>query len=822
LVVTEEWVGGFRCVFAAKLWEVFKKRAIEEYQDPEVFFEKTYLTDGLKNLLNIAEKRLKGKGGNSVIQLQTPFGGGKTHSLIALYHKAKDWKANVAVIVGDVLDPKETLMWEELEKQLAGKVTKLKGQTSPGGEKLRELFASHQPLLILMDEILEYAIPASGIKVGESTQASQVMSFMRSLTETVGTLDKTFLVLTYPSGAHYDETGQKLLDQLQERSGRVEKLYTPVQEEEISSVIRRRLFSNVDELKARRVIDKFLDYAEKEKILPKDLGRAAYRKSFTKSYPFQPEAIDTLYKRWGSFYEFGRTRGVLRLLSLVIHSLKEANLPYIRLADFDLAEEEIKREFLRCLGPEYDPVIAADITSSNAGAKRVDKTLGDAFIPFSFGTGAATTIFLQSFSGGPEKETTLSDVKLSAVHISAPSAVVAEAVSKLRDSLFYVHDKELRFTNKPNLNRILLTKMENVGDLEIQSEEKALLASSLGKEHFEVFIWPMNSRDVPNTKNLKLVVMRDRDEKRCKEILEKCGDRPRVYPNVLVFVCPWGSERVTFEELARRKIAWELIDKDLSPSLSADQGKDVKSKLEAAEGDIRDKIRSLYRFALLPSKEGFKEVDLGVPTYGTEASITQEVYERLRSEGEVLERFSPLSLKEKYLKGKDYVETKRILDSFFTTPGETRIVSDDVLGNCIKEGVKDGLFGIGNVENEKPIARHFKDESSPGLVEGEVLIKPESCKPPEEEIPAEEEKEEEEVVTEKGKYKKLHLVLNVPSGRLADIVRTINYLKTVFENVTVRIDVTTRKGEISTSDYEDKVREGFEQAGIGVEKEETD
>jgi predicted AAA+ superfamily ATPase len=244
-------------VFAADLWEVFMGRAPEEYQDPTIFFRKTYITDGLKNPLGIAEKRLKGKGGDPIIQLQTPFGGGKTHSLIALYHKAKEWGAKTVVIDGTALDPKEITIWEEIERQLTGKVEKLKGKTSHGRENLRKLFDAHQPLLILMDEILEYTTKASGTKVGDSNLASQVLAFVQELTGTVKTLDKSFLILTLPSSIleHYDENAEKLFQQLQKITGRMEKVYTPVHDEEIDQVIRRRLFSSIDEKEARKVIE---------------------------------------------------------------------------------------------------------------------------------------------------------------------------------------------------------------------------------------------------------------------------------------------------------------------------------------------------------------------------------------------------------------------------------------------------------------------------------------------------------------------------------------------------------------------------------------
>jgi len=325
-------------VFAADLWEVFKERAPDEYQDPQVFFRKTYITKGLENLLKVAEKRLKGEGEDPVIQLQTPFGGGKTHALIALYHKAKEWNANVIVIDGTALDPKDITLWEEMERQIKSKVSVLAGQTAPGREKLRMLLERYQPLIVLIDEVLQYTTKAAGIKVGDSNLASQVLAFIQELTGTIKTLDKCLLILTLPSSVleHYDEAAERLFQQLQKITGRMEKVYTPVAEAEIYQVIRRRLFSSIDENEARKIIELFLDYAQREKILPEDIEPADYRKKFIKSYPFQPEVIDILYKRWGSFPTFQRTRGVLRLLSLVVHSLKDAKNPFIRLSDFDL------------------------------------------------------------------------------------------------------------------------------------------------------------------------------------------------------------------------------------------------------------------------------------------------------------------------------------------------------------------------------------------------------------------------------------------------------------------------------------------------------
>jgi hypothetical protein len=150
-------------VFAADLWEVFKGRGVDEYKKPELFFQKTYETAGLKTLLDVVEKRLKGKGGDPVLQIQTPFGGGKTHTLIAMYHKAEEWGAKRVVMVGTSMSAKDTL-WGMLEEQLTGKRKNFKDLTSPGRtDEFRDMLSNAGPVMILMDEVLEYITKASGV-----------------------------------------------------------------------------------------------------------------------------------------------------------------------------------------------------------------------------------------------------------------------------------------------------------------------------------------------------------------------------------------------------------------------------------------------------------------------------------------------------------------------------------------------------------------------------------------------------------------------------------------------------------------------------------
>ncbi|MBU1600121.1 AAA family ATPase, partial [bacterium] len=316
-----------------------------------------------------------------------------------------------------------------------------------------------------------------------------------------------------------------------------------------------------------------------------------------------------------------------------------------------------------------------------------------------------------------------------------------------------------------------------------------------------------------------------KDMARCKDFLENCGERPRVYCNTLIFLCPLESERIIFDNFVKKRIAWQLIEIDKTLRLTDEQKKGIKEKIKRAGLEEKEHLRNLYRLLLLPSKDELKEIDLGIPTYGADVTMNKEVYERLRSDGELLEKFSPLSLNEKYLKDRDFVETKNILESFFRTPGEIRIVRDDVLKNSIKEGVKQGLFGVGEIEKGEPLCRYFKDEFSPEISEGEILIKAELCKPKEDILDEEYVKKIEDAkrigppVSPSDNYRKISLKLNVPSGKLSDITKMVNYIKTKFAQVNVRVEIFSQDGEMAVSEYDDKIKEAINQAGVSVEEE---
>ncbi|CAG1771764.1 hypothetical protein BAC3_02056 [uncultured bacterium] len=223
---------------------------------------------------------------------------------------------------------------------------------------------------------------------------------------------------------------------------------------------------------------------------------------------------------------------------------------------------------------------------------------------------------------------------------------------------------------------------------------------------------------------------------------------------------------------------------------------------------------------------------MGIPTYGEDKSIDLEVYEKLRSNGQILEKIAPLVLREKYLSSKDCVFTEQLYQSLFRTPGETRI-DKIVLEQGINEGVRMGLFGLGELENDKPICRYFKELPTLAFSGNEVMINEAVCREQwrkkelsvqditQQEIseipdPAYEPTKKETDFKAKTKNK-VQLKFQVPKGKISNIMGVMNLLQNKFE--TLQIEFIARDGNISEQDYEDKIKEAFRQMGIELNEE---
>ena len=418
--------------FAADLWQVHLGEGTDEYRNPVEFFRRTYLTESLKRLLSGAVQRLAGQGGDPVVQLQTNFGGGKTHSMLALYHlfsgtapnelvgidavmseagATKLPAARRVVLVGNKISPGNPVtksdgtavrtLWGELAWQLglaAGGTKEAKKAyqrikaddekaTSPG-DVLRELFKEYGPCLILIDEWVAYArqlhdqsdLPAGGFE----TQ----FTFAQVLTESAKLAKNCLLVISLPAsdttGSPHTQAddvevggqrGREALDRLRNVIGRVESSWRPASAEEGFEIVRRRLFEplpDAAQFKDRDVVARaFADlYRTQQQEFPPECRDADYEKRIRAAYPIHPEIFDRLYTDWSTLVKFQRTRGVLRLMAAVIHSLWEKGdrNPLILPANIPIDDPRVQFELTRYLSDNWVPIIEKDVDGPQLAA----------------------------------------------------------------------------------------------------------------------------------------------------------------------------------------------------------------------------------------------------------------------------------------------------------------------------------------------------------------------------------------------------------------------------------------------------------------------
>jgi hypothetical protein len=382
--------------------------------------------------------------------------------------------------------------------------------------------------------------------------------------------------------------------------------------------------------------------------------------------------------------------------------------------------------------------------------------------------------------------------------------------------------------------------MENIEAPEIAAEEEALLKERVGGKRLKVFLWPTSDAGIPDTPDLKLILLQERDDALMQTIMKQKGTVPRVHCNTLFFLTALEGERSVLEMLIRKCLAYEMIEGDRTLNLNPDQKKEVKDGLKKAQGDLAEAVRRTYRQLFIPARDGLKELDLGIPTYGEDRPLDEEVYEKLRLDGEILERIVPLVIKERYLREQAYVLTEQLAQAGLRTPGETRVISRQAWEQGIAEGVRQGLFGLGALKDDQPVCHYFKQEPSIGLTGSEVIIQAEVCQAQREaegpgyEAPGAEvgvpfketgvealkpgvsvagEGERREAVLRQ----RLRLRFTVPKGKVANLMGVMNFLQYKFNRLEVVL--AAAEGWISEQDYEDKVREAFRQLGIEIVEE---
>jgi|GEM_PF-71499 len=725
-------------VFAADLGDVYAGRAPADYQDPDLFYRKTYTTEGLRGLLQKVHTKLTTGNGPAVIQIQTPFGGGKTHALVTLYHYIKNGnrikgmlpagvepvQAQVAVVGGNHWNPlngytSDSLtrhtFWGEIAYQIGGRAgyEQLRANDealiSPGKNDLRAFLEAHQPFVLLFDEILEYINRALDVSVRDRLDASlgtQTFSFFQELTEAVSSLPNGMLVVTLPSSELEDfgPEQQESLARLSKIFGRVESIETPVKGEEVYAVVRRRLF-DVERLKRasmREVVHQYCQhYQQNRDDVPAKAWDVNYRDKMELAYPFHPDVIDILYEKWSTFSSFQRTRGVLRLLANVVEDLyqREANIDLILPGDINLDRPAIRQEFLKHIGSEYEGIIGSDIAGHEAKSPMLDsanrqwKHLAQRI---------ATAIFFHSFSADDsEKGVNLSYIKLATMRSQELPAMITEVLKRLENTLWYLNSRGdgYYFSHIPNLNRMILDKKELFNEA-YEEELRQIIQKELGSK-FRNYLWPENGDGIPDNRELKLVILHPTDNgSQIPRWLERKGESFREYKNTLFFAVAEASAFGRMRDAVKTYLALLDIQQEVKAnpdSPLAVKRDDIKHRLGNVKRDFSYNVRRMYHHLHL----GDRTVDIGQPVAGAE-TLDHWYWRELTSSdiGAIVEQLHYRILVNKFLSNDEPVSTGALLDQFYKNLNLPVVSQPEVVARALQLGIQDKALGLIQMEGD--------------------------------------------------------------------------------------------------------------------------
>lgn len=650
--------------FAADLSRVHEGTATPEYQNPTLFFQRTFITEGMRLLLDSVVKRLSGKGGDPVIQLQTAFGGGKTHTMLAVYHLAKGDavasdlpgvpaildaagvtelpRARVAVLDGIKSSPNQPVvrdgqairtLWGDLAWQLG----KAEGYalvadadasgTSPGKAVLETLIGRYAPCVILIDELVAYVRQFEESKTLTGGSFDSNLSFIQALTEALKAVPTAVLLASLPESDKEagSQRGVKALAALAHYFGRIQALWKPVGTEEAFEIVRRRLFSSInDKLAAESVCRAFADYyTANSEDFPRETQESRYFDRLMHAYPIHPEVFDRLYEDWSSLDNFQRTRGVLKLMAKVIHRLWKDNDkdPLIMPGSFPLQDADTRNEVIYYLPQGWDPVVERDVDGERAETTEIenrDPRLGSVQAC----RRSARAIFLGSAPSTANQMVRGIELERVALGVAQPGQQVGiykDALRRLGDRLHYLNSGNNRFwfDTRPNLRREMEERKRRFQDKEdvfpaIRDRvQKSFASGVFGGIHIFTA-----SSDVPDDWQLRLVVLppdaafsrsgQSLAIDRATEILKNRGDQPRFKQNRLIFLAADYDSVSRLKDQVRSTLAWQSIVSDIKEmklNLDQFQSRQANKSLEDANEALRRMIRETYKWMVAPMQE---------------------------------------------------------------------------------------------------------------------------------------------------------------------------------------------------------------------------
>jgi hypothetical protein len=796
-------------LFAATLGGVHAGSARDEYLKPDLFFAHTYFTENLKQTIRDVASRMNGGDGPAVTEMQTPFGGGKTHALLTLYHLIRNPEASLAVpgvkeAIGNVqIPPKARVLafdgqeWgtEPVEKENGASVSTLWGELAfqvdpmvyhrhvmesdsrgeaPGNAVFREVLEAASPCLILIDELVSYLVKLRFANTRRTQNLyRQTLQFVQETLQLASNVKGACVLISLPKsvleygGLKPDELQLEIgiVDELQARADRVVSKRTPVNDEEIYTLMSRRLFKTTDTDVAERVARLYRETYERTAGLYDPVVLSSeYLSQHKASYPLHPELIDVVYKKWSTASDFPRTRTVLQLLANVVADqwVNRREAYSIQTAHVNLERERIRTKIVSAAGSGggYDAVVAADIIGGDAHADMLDTRRGGDYERHRIARGLATTLLMHSFGGATRVGASRAELYLGTVAPNLGPEYLPDVVDSLEETLWYVHKEgELyRFLTKFNVYRVIRQTAEDLPAATVSERVREALSSGIGQSAgFRVLQWAGSDGSIADSPEPAIAVLdakyrvaQDGDavlgRERIDQLYEKVGGGLRQWRNSLVLVAVdsdlWGRA----EEAMREVMAYEsVLDRSnkAGADLSPNERKDLDSRLKDKKESLRSSVVTAYRWIFHPDEDRLTPVSLPVPATATE-TIAERVVARLSDQDyghpKVMTKLSavffnsrlvPRLWKDDETSPLDLEETARRFRQWTYLPILPQ--RDETLRECIREGLSQQLWGISIGDDaslkytqliEKPEQLALSQtlfDGSASLVKGELL-----------------------------------------------------------------------------------------------------
>jgi hypothetical protein len=638
--------------FAADLFAVDSGNAEGDYATPRGFFGITFLTDGLKRVLVSALQRLSGQGGDPVIGLQTAFGGGKTHTLLALYHLARHmaeggepadlpglaplvkgigntaWpKPRLAAFVGSSKGPDVSLtlkdgpqlrtLWGYLAWRIAGNAgLKLLAEaeaarTNPASELMVEVFRLAGPSVILLDELVMFA------RQLDDARFEAFLSFIQSLTEAAkmapGVLIVGSLIESGPEAG--GPRGLEALVRLEKVFGRIQSAWLPASGDETYEIVRRRLFQPLDadgERARDETVKAFADlYRRNQAEFTPEAKEPRYADLLRLSYPIHPELFDRLSRDWSSLEKFQRTRDVLRFMANVVGVLwqEQVRHPLILPARVPVAHERVRTNVLYPLNPHFASVVDSEVDGDGSLPARIETNPSRRISQARAATRAARAVFLCSapLVGQPNAGLTGQGLRLACAEPGDQLAIFGEALRELSERASYLYEEAGRywFSTQPTLNRLAEGRARALPEHEVDEAIIVILrddAKTRSGFH-RVFGAPDDPVAIDEAEVMSLVILgpgtphagRGAGKSKATEIvndtLMRRGSGQRSFRNTLLFAAADEAQLNGAREAMRRALAWESIGADPRQNKGVDlrlQGQMTQAQL----ADARDKAKN--------------------------------------------------------------------------------------------------------------------------------------------------------------------------------------------------------------------------------------